>query len=194
MLFRRCADYTVARAGAAVLALMSLTVQAQPESYQIDATRARVEYAVTQLGFIEQRGRFGAVRGSLRVDPEAKALEIELAIDARSVDVGGVLDAFARGESLLDTTHYPEIRFRSTHVEWDAERPIRVEGALTLHGVTRPIALALTSFRCEGEGNETCRATATGTLERSLFGMSAYTPVVSDTVTLEFDLTAVRRR
>jgi polyisoprenoid-binding protein YceI len=194
MSLRRSVDYKVARAGAALLALIGIAVHAQTGIYDIDSSLARVEYSVTKVGFLEQRGRFGEVHGSLGVDTRAKTIDIELTIDTRSIDVGGnVMNAFVRAESLLDTARYPEIHFRSTHIDWKGESPTRVEGALTMHGVTKPVALELESFRCEGEGGATCRATATGTLLRSQFGVGAFAPVVSDEVTLHFELVAQRR-
>jgi polyisoprenoid-binding protein YceI len=49
-------------------------------------------------------------------------------------------------EKVLDARRFPEIRFRSTAIR-EADSVARIEGALLLHGVERPIAL---TARAEG--------------------------------------------
>ena len=183
-------------AAVVAFALGTASAGAETESYQIDATRTRVEYGVVEFGFIEQHGRFGQVNGSLALDKDTKSGRIEFVVDATSVETGwSVRDAFVRGDGMLDVERYPEIRFKSTRVEWSADRPVRVHGALTLHGITRPIVLDLKTFACEpraGEAIELCRALAGTTIRRSQFEMTSYVPIVSDDVTLDVDVTATR--
>ena len=197
------ADYTrsarLARCAAiAALALAAHPAGAETESYRIDPARTRVEYGVVEFGFIERHGRFGQVNGLLALDSDTKTGRIEFVVDATSVDTGwSVRDAFVRGEAMLDVERYPEIRFRSTRVEWSADQPARVHGALTLHGVTRPIVFALKSFACEARADEPvelCRAVAAATLQRSQFEMTSYVPIVSDDVSLDVDVIATRAR
>jgi len=193
---RQRTDYTSALVRVTLAALVAFALGtesagAETESYQIDATRTRVEYGVVEFGFIAQHGRFGQVNGSLALNKDTKSGRIEFVVDATSVDTGwSVRDAFVRGDGMLDVERYPEIRFRSTRVEWNADRPARVHGALTLHGITRPIVLDLKTFACEpraepraGEAIELCRAIAGTTIQRSQFEMTSYVPIVSDDVT-----------
>jgi hypothetical protein len=44
-------------------------------------------------------------------------------------------------EMTLDIAKYPEIAFRSTHVEKVAEGQFKVDGILTLHGVSKPVSV-----------------------------------------------------
>jgi polyisoprenoid-binding protein YceI len=46
-------------------------------------------------------------------------------------------------EKTLESARFPEILFRSSHVEKEAEGQWRVEGTLTLHGLTRPTSLSV---------------------------------------------------
>jgi polyisoprenoid-binding protein YceI len=68
------------------------------------------------------------------------------------------------------------------------ERTARIEGDVTMHGVTRPLTLDAT-FGGSG-ANPMSKAftigfSATGTLKRSEFGVSKYVPFVSDEVRLK---------
>ncbi len=44
---------------------------------------------------------------------------------------------------VLESSKYPEISFRSTHVQSEGATAWRVNGSLTLHGVTRPVIVAV---------------------------------------------------
>ncbi len=46
-------------------------------------------------------------------------------------------------DKTLESARFPEILFRSSHVEKEAEGQWRVEGTLTLHGLTRPTSLSV---------------------------------------------------
>jgi len=43
----------------------------------------------------------------------------------------------------LESAKYPEIRFRSSRIEKQTERQWKVEGSLTLHGVTKPVTVTV---------------------------------------------------
>ena len=54
--------------------------------------------------------------------------------------------------------------------------PSRVEGELTLHGVTKPVALDIETFKCIAHPilkRELCGAEAKGTIQRDQFGLDA---------------------
>jgi polyisoprenoid-binding protein YceI len=65
--------------------------------------------------------------GSLRVEGQVNAL------DRRQIERNAAND-------VLDARRFPKIAFRSTKVTRDGARA-RIEGELTLHGATQPIAL-----------------------------------------------------
>ena len=68
-------------------------------------------------------------------------------------------------------------------------------GDLTLHGVTKPVTLAL---RLNGAGPHPMRKvpaigfTATGTVKRSEFGVAAYVPMVGDDLEVRIEVEAAQ--
>ena len=71
----------------------------------------------------------------------------------------------------------------------------RIDGELTLRGVTRPLSLAIVQFDCgrvREDGREICNAEVSGTIHRSDFGMDILVPLVSDDVELRIEVTAIR--
>ncbi len=92
------------------------------------------------------------------------------------------------GPQVLDVTVFPQIRFRSAQVETLGANRWRVQGDLTLHGVSRPVTLEV--------ARESGRYRGATTLKQHEFGMKPIkiaggTVSVKDEVRVEFDI-AVR--
>lgn len=165
---------------------------AESVAYRIDQHATQVDYVARALGVIEQRGRFTDVRGTIVLDREFAQGDVDLEIDARSVDSGWNLrDDFVRGEPMLDAAHHPMIRFRSTRLAFVGDRLTGIDGMLTLRGVTRPLALMVTDLACGGQA-DACKARADATIRREDFGMQGFAPFVGNDVELQFVVVARR--
>jgi polyisoprenoid-binding protein YceI len=131
------------------------------------------------------------------VDPDGRTGgSIGVVIDLASVDTGWDLrDDFLRGPTMFDVVRYPEIRFRSHHLEYRDHKVVAADGDITLHGVTRPLRLVVHRLTCgnnAGSGRDVCDAVVTGQLLRRDFGISFAYPLVGDEVELNFEIAAVR--
>jgi polyisoprenoid-binding protein YceI len=76
--------------------------------------------------------------------------------------------------------------------------PTTVRGALTLHGVTRPLALKINSFKCIPDHpilkREVCGADAVGTFNRAEFSVNAGQQFgFNQEVTLRIQVEAIRQ-
>jgi polyisoprenoid-binding protein YceI len=190
-------DYTGAvRAAVGLLLAATACAFAEPIVYRVDPDITVVEYAVTYLGVLKQRGRFVRTNGAIVIDQEARDGHVDFTVDARSIDSGwSVRDNFLRDEAMLDTDRHPAIRFESTRLGFADGRLARIDGLLTLHGVRHPLALIVSRFECGGRGNgvpATCEADAAATIRRSAFGIEGFVPLIGDAVTLEFAVVAHR--
>jgi polyisoprenoid-binding protein YceI len=90
----------------------------------------------------------------------------------------------------LDTAKYPEMRFVSTKVTRTGAETFRIEGDLTLHGVTKPLTLEATLNKAAPnpfDKRPTVGFSATGSLKRSDFGIGTYIPVIGDAVQIVID-------
>ncbi len=87
-------------------------------------------------------GRFSRLRGHVVVDPENSATaKIVISIEAASIDTGiGIRDRHLRSVDFFDVGRFPTISFESVGVD-AAGRRATVTGKLTMHGVTRDIAV-----------------------------------------------------
>ena len=162
----------------APLLLAALPVAAAETVYEIDPAHTFPSFEADHLaGLSVWRGKFNATRGTVVLDKAAGSGRIEVVIDTDSIDYG--LDAMnqeARGPGFFDTAKWPEATYTGTLAGFAGGRPTRVDGELTLRGVTRPVALEIRSFKCMPHPlhqRELCGADAFATIRRDEFGMSA---------------------
>jgi polyisoprenoid-binding protein YceI len=159
-----------------------LTTTAEPQAgatiWEIDPAHSLIEFSVKHMMFTTVRGRFKKLRGTIlcpdESDPTKASVEAE--IDAASVDTGDESrDAHLRGADFLDVQNYPNITFKSTHIERArAQDTFRVHGDLTVRGTTREVVLD-TSYNGRGKnpfGKEVAGFTAETTLNRREFGLN----------------------
>ena len=157
--------------------------------YELDPSHASVLAKVSHMGLSSYTMRFDTVAGRFDYDPaQPTASQVSVVIDANSLDVGdvGIGHKFAR--EFLGADKFPQITFVSTAIqETDATHGV-VTGDLTLNGVTRPVALAVT-FNGSGPGlmgfgGYRMGFSAATDVKRSDFGSKAWQGVVGDAVHL----------
>ncbi len=116
------------------------------------------------------------VRATVRTDdadPTRGLAEIEIDVD--SIDTREPQrDAHLRSADFFEVEKYPKITFRSTRISDVSGDRFTLIGDLTIHGVTREVALDVTS---EGRGtdpwgNERAGFSATTKIKRSEFGLT----------------------
>ena len=114
-----------------------------PGVWAIDPWHSNVEFVARHL-LSKARGRFTEFEGVITIADEPAQSSVEATIDAASVDTHNAdRDAHLRNPDFLDVEHYPTIAFRSTSVTEDGDGGYRVDGDLTIRGVTRPVTLEL---------------------------------------------------
>jgi polyisoprenoid-binding protein YceI len=178
---------------AALSIAVATTAFAEPTTYKPDPNHSFVRFSYNHMGFSTQESRFNKVTGTITFDPAAKSGSVDISIDTKSVDTGSDLfNQHIQGGDFLDTSNFGTASFKSTSVKFEGDKPVSVEGNLTLKGVTKPVKLTITSFK-SGQNmmkKEALGADATAKISRTDFNMSKYAPMVSDDVTLSIALEA----
>ena len=117
------------------------TATAQAIRFRVQPEASEVIFRATSR-LMNAEGRFQQVSGEVVVDPkDLTTAKITLSIEAASLDTGiGMRDSHLRSEDFLDVKRFPRITFESERIE-AAGRNASVYGRLTVHGVTREIAV-----------------------------------------------------
>ncbi len=179
-------------AAAALVPAAALAQTAAPVpagTYKVDSHHTQAVFAINHMGFSEFYGTIPNATGTLTLDPAnpaADTLDVTLPVAAIST-TNSVLDGELKDPSWLDAAKYPEIRFTATKVTRTGATTAHIDGNLTMHGITRPVALDATFG---GAGTNplnkayTIGFSATGMIKRSDFGVTKYVPLIADTVKL----------
>ena len=169
-----------------VLLLAAGIGESLADTYQIDERHTFPAFEISHLGFSVQRGRFNKTSGTVMLDSEKKSGSVAVNIDANSIDTGlSELEEKLKSDDFFNVKTFPVITYHSDSVEFSGEQPVRVMGALTLLGVTRPLNLSIEHYLCGFHPiymKTVCGINATGTLKRSDFGMTAFSPLIGDEV------------
>jgi polyisoprenoid-binding protein YceI len=173
-------------------------------TYRADPLHTLVGWRVSHLGFNDYFGLFGTIQGTLVIDPaNLPAARVSAKIPVRKVMTAseGLTGALLRDGSGGAKPDYfgsrpADALFNSTKVIPGADgASARIEGNLTLNGVTRPLAIAA-RFAGAGKnplsGKQTIGFHGTATIKRSDWGISGDIPLVGDAV--ELSITAAFER
>ena len=165
--------------------LMAITLLAGPRAagaaeYKIDKDHSTVGFSVRHL-FSKVSGSFNDFEGAFTYVPgQPEQWKAEATIQAASVDTNqSKRDDHLRSADFFDVQQFPAITFKSTNVTDVTLASVatpgsaKLHGDLTMHGVTKPVVLAVTIL---GEGKDpwgNTRAGFTGTtrINRKDFGI-----------------------
>ena len=167
----------------------------RPGTWKADPAKSTIAFAVRQLVFTTVRGRFTGHDVTIVTGEDPLGSSVAVTIDLASVDTGNPKRDEHLGAAFLDVAKYPTMSYRSTGVRY-ADDGWVVDGELTLHGITRPVPLAVTPTRFgPGPGGEQRAGfSATARVNRSEFNIDQWTGggvVVSDKVSVSLEIEAV---
>ena len=167
-------------------------------TYGSDHAHTSVVARLSHMGYSSYTLRFAKALAEYRFDPAApEASRITATIDPASIDTGSKsFDQELAGKGWFDVKTYPEITFASSHIDIGDGMHGRVDGDLTLHGVTRPVTLMVTF---NGVGGDLIPLvtrsgfSASATIKRSDFGIDRYEGLVGDEVQLVIEIEFTRK-
>ena len=187
---------TLIKLTAAAMLVGTLASQAfAADVFVIEPNHSFPRFSYSHFGMSTQISRFNSTKGKIVLDAAAKTGSVEVEIDMKSVDTGSTLfNGHIQGEDFLDTAKYPTATFKSTAVRFEGDKPVAVDGTLTIKGVSKPVTLKVTSFnRMNHPMNKKdwVGADAVTVIKRSDFKADKYVPNVGDEVTITIAVEAL---
>ena len=149
--------------------------------WEIDSAHTRAHFSVKHLMVSTVRGQFKAVTGTVVLDEgDLTRSRIQVEVDAASIETGEPKrDGHLKSPDFFDVEKFPKMTFHSTRIERVGDE-FKVTGDLTMHGVTRPVTLAvesLTSPTKDPYGRRVRGVAATGKLNRKDWGLAWNAPL-----------------
>jgi polyisoprenoid-binding protein YceI len=157
------------------------------EQLHIGATHGNIDFAIGDSKIFRTTGSFRDWQGTVIVDDsDVSRSTVAVKVNTRSIEM---LDpqqtAMLKDADFFDVAKFPEMTYFSKRIERTSDTTLKVEGEITLRGITRPMALdvSVTDRKPEAAaGARYARFRAAGSLMRSEFGMVKFIDVVGDAV------------
>jgi polyisoprenoid-binding protein YceI len=197
MMLRRALTVAWALAALAAPAMAGTT-------WDIDPAHTSVQFAVRHLMISTVRGEFAKVSGTVvSDDKDLTKTTIQATVDASSVDTREPKrDEHLKSPDFFDVAQFPTITFASKKIAPAGKGKWKVTGDLTLHGVTRPVVLAVEATGVpikDMMGKARAGAHATTRINRKDFGivwnktLDGGGLAVGDDVDITIDVEAVQQ-
>jgi polyisoprenoid-binding protein YceI len=170
-------------------------------TYAIDGSHTELGFAVRHMAVSKVRGRFSSFDGTIEIGEDPSDSKVSLTIDAASVDTRDEnRDAHLRTNDFFDIENHPTWTFVTTSIKpAGAPTEFKVDGDLTIRGVTKPVTLdaTLEGVVKDPYGNHRVGFSASVTINREDYGVSfgavmeAGGLVVAKKVDIQIELEAV---
>ena len=171
-------------------------------TYKIDPAHSTAQFVVRHMMITNVRGGFSGVQGTVVYDPEKPtASSVEVVIDAGTINtLEAARDTHLKSADFLDVEKYPTINFKSSEITLHGDE-LRLEGNLTIHGVTKEVVLKVEIPSAETKdpwGNARIGASATTRIKRSDFGLNWNAALetggflVGDNLKVELEVSLIR--
>jgi polyisoprenoid-binding protein YceI len=149
---------------------------AAPATYNIDPAHTYPSFEADHMGGMSLwRGKFRTTAGKVILDVAAKTGEVDVTVQTASIDFGmEMMEEHAKAADMFDVAKFPTATYKGKFSKWNGDKPVEVDGQLTLRGVTKPVKLTINSFMCKPNPmtrKETCGADASAVFNRDDFGM-----------------------
>ncbi|MZF84317.1 YceI family protein [Streptomyces sp. SID5643] len=174
-----------------------------PGTWLFDPPHTAIRFIAKHVGMAHVHGRFERFEGGIRIAPDMADSRVHVRIDASSITTGNsTRDNHLRSADFLDVERFPHIDFTSARFAYRGGSKWTLQGSLTMHGVSRSVALDTTYLGTVngGYGQELrCAALATAELHREDYTLNWRSmlargiAVVGPTVQLELDVQAMYR-
>ena len=160
---------------ASLLSLTAATAFAEPVTFEIDPTHSQIAFSVRHF-FSKVPGRFNEFEGKIQLDDkDASKSSVVVNIKTASIDTHNERrDNHLRSNDFFAADSFPTITFKSTKVTPGAEGKVKIDGDLTIRGVTRPVTLdaAFLGSGTMGPMGKVAGWEATTTVNRKDFNVS----------------------
>jgi len=168
-------------------------------TWTIDPSHSEVSFSVRHLMVSKVRGTFTTFEGAITVGENPLDSAVEVSIDLNSIDTRDVnRDTHLRSADFFEVEKFPTMNYRSTGVRVEGDR-FALDGELSLHGVTKPVSLALEFNGVAGDpwGGTRAGFSAQTEISRNDFGVDISMPldgggvVVGDKIKVYLEVEAV---
>ena len=171
-------------------------------NYTLDPAHSRIGFVARHAMVTKIRGQFNQFEGTGVIDAaDFSRSTITVAIEAASIDTRNEQrDTHLRSNDFLAMNEYPQITFCSTDIRETGPATLDIIGELTIKGITNIVTVPLEfeGAATDPFGNQRVGFEGSMVINRKDYGVTWNAALesggvlVSDKVTLEFELSAIK--
>jgi polyisoprenoid-binding protein YceI len=167
------------------------------DELKIGSSRGTIEFAIGDSRLFRTTGSFKNWQGKVEVDDaDIPRSSVEVTIQTASIQMMDKQQTeMLKDADFFDVQKYPQLTFRSTRIERTSDTTLKVDGQITLRGITRPMILDVKVSdrrRDAPPGARYAHFDGKGRIKRSEFGMTKFLDMVGDEVEFSINTDAWR--
>ena len=177
-------------------------------TYLIVPDNSNARFEIDHFNTSTNTGGFYNLTGQLQYDADAKVGQVSIVIAVNSLNTGNkAFDNVLISPDFFDADKYPLISFESTNWHFADTNTsangvgvgdvVKVDGNLTMHGITHPVTLSATKFNCYFSfiaKSQVCGGDFTTTIDRRKWDIDKYTLLgITETVQLNIQIEAAKQ-
>jgi polyisoprenoid-binding protein YceI len=175
-------------------AFLVLTAFTTANLWKNDDPHSQLAFTVKHLGISDVSGVFNDFDVTVTSSkPDFSDAQFELTANVASIDTRvDARNKHLKSADFFDAEKFPTMSFKSTSLKNTGKNTYKLNGDLTLHGITKPVTMDL-EYKGTVENPMSKKQTAgfqvTGTIKRSDFNLGAGfpEPMISDDVRIKAD-------
>ena len=149
----------------------------KPVTYEIDPNHTFPAFEADHMGGLSLwRGKINSTSGEIVLDKKNKTGSVNVVMEMLSIDFGhDEMNKRAKSDDMFDIEEFPQASYEGKLINFQDGAPTKVEGELTLHGITKNVDLEIKAFKCRLHPfklREVCGADLRGNIMRDDFGIS----------------------
>jgi polyisoprenoid-binding protein YceI len=148
----------------------------KPVIYEVDPNHTFPAFEADHMGGLSLwRGKINSTSGEIILDKKNKTGSVNVVMEILSIDFGhDEMNKRAKSDDMFDIEEFPQASYEGKLINFQDGAPTKVEGELTLHGITKNVDLEIKAFKCRLHPfklREVCGADLRGNIMRDDFGI-----------------------
>jgi polyisoprenoid-binding protein YceI len=113
--------------------------------WKIDPAHSGAQFRIKHLAITNVEGVLGPITGTIHMDDkDITKSSVQVSIDVTQISTQNEKrDGHLKSPDFFDVAKFPTATFKSTKVEKAGKDKLKVSGDLTMHGITKPVTLAV---------------------------------------------------
>ncbi|MBI5590849.1 MAG: polyisoprenoid-binding protein [Deltaproteobacteria bacterium] len=189
----------------AIAAICLIPLSAMASNWTIDPDHSNIQFKIRHMMIANVNGTFGKVKGLIRIDEKDMSQSaVDATIEIDSINTGVTKrDEHLKSVEFFDSAKYPTMTFVSRKVIPDGKGQLKILGDLTIHGISREVALDVegpTNEIKDPLGNTRRGASATTKINRMDFGLNWNKPtesggmMIDETVFINLEIEMIKEK